>query len=96
VGCLGTLIGAIAPRIALFAGWYNDPTYWNAVFGSQIWLLAGWLFVPWTTLIYGLVSPNGLTLLNIIFIILGLVTDLAMWGIGGLAGRKEYSNYRGT
>ena len=47
-------------------------------------------------MIYGFVSPNGLTLLNIIFLILALLIDLATWGIGGLAARKQSSYYRGT
>jgi hypothetical protein len=96
MGCITILVGALAPRLALFAGWSNDQPYWDAVFGSQLWLVAGFLFLPWTTLIYGLVAPNGLTLLNIVFLVLGFVADLTTWGIGGLAGRKEYSAYRGT
>jgi hypothetical protein len=96
MGCITILVGALAPRLALLAGWSNDQPYWDSVFGSQLWLLAGFLFLPWTTLIYGLVAPNGLTLLNIVFLVLGLVADLTTWGIGGLSGRKEYSAYRGT
>ncbi len=90
------IFGALLPRFALLVGWANDPGYWNAVFGSQLFLLLGFLVLPWTTLIYGFVSPNGLTLLNIIFLILAFMIDLATWGIGGLAARKQSSYYRGT
>ena len=40
------IFGAILPRFALLAGWYNDPTYWNAVFGSQLFLLLGFIALP--------------------------------------------------
>ena len=90
------IFGAIIPRFALFVGWYNDPTFWNAVFGSQIFFLLGFLFFPWTTLIYGLASTNGMTLLNWIFLLFGVLIDLGTWGVGFFAARKQTSYYRGT
>ena len=41
-------------------------------------------------------APNGLSLLNIIFLLLAIGGDLGTWGMGFFGGRKEYSNYRGT
>jgi hypothetical protein len=64
--------------------------------GSPILFLGGFLFLPWTTLIYWLAVQNGMTLLNWIFVACGLAIDLGTWGIGFFAGRKEYSAYRGT
>jgi hypothetical protein len=90
------IFGALLPRFVLLVGWFNDPGYWNAVFGSQAFLLLGFLVLPWTTLIYGLVSPNGLTLINVMFLLFALLIDLATWGVGALATRKQTSNYRGT
>ena len=89
------IFGAILPRFAILAGWANDQAGWQAVFGSEIWLLGGFLFFPWTTLIYAFVERgNGLSLLNLIFLACGLAIDLGTWGIGFFAGRKEYSSYR--
>jgi hypothetical protein len=91
------IFGALLPRFALLVGWVNDQAYWNTVIQSQLFLLLGFLFLPWTTLIYGLVAPNGLNLLNIIFLIMAVLIDLATWGIGALAARKQQgSYYRGT
>jgi hypothetical protein len=90
------LLGALLPRFALLVGWVNDPAYWNTVIQSQLFLLLGFLFLPWTTLIYGFVAPNGLSLLNIIFLAMALLIDLGTWGIGALAARKQTSYYRGT
>lgn len=96
MGCITIIFGAIMPRLALLAGWSNDPTYWNALFGSQLWLGLGFVFLPWTTLIYGFAAPNGLNLLNIVFIAMAVLLDLGTWGLGFFGGRKEYSNYRGS
>jgi hypothetical protein len=90
------LFGAILPRFALLVGWFNDPAYWNAVFGSQLWLFLGFIVLPWTTFIYGLAAPNGLSIINIIFLAFALLIDLGTWGIGFFAARKQTSSYRGT
>ena len=88
------IFGALLPRFVLLVGWSNDQAYWGSLFGSPVWLLGGFLFFPWTTLIYGLVSTNGLSLLNIIFLIAALLVDLGTWGIGAFASRQQVSNYR--
>jgi hypothetical protein len=90
------IFGAILPRFALLVGWYNDPAAWSAAIGGPVLLLGGFLFFPWTTLIYGFVAPNGLSLFNIIFLIGALLIDLGTWGIGFFASREQVSNYRGT
>jgi hypothetical protein len=96
MGCISLVMGVIAPRLFLLVGWSNDQAYWNGLLGSAVWLGLGWLFLPWTTLMYGLVQPNGLSFLNWIFIIAAVALDLGTWGVGVLGGRKEVSNYRGT
>jgi len=90
------IFGAILPRFVLLVAWSNDGAYWGSLFGSSVWFLGGFLFLPWTTLIYGLVQTNGLSLINWIFLAGALAIDLGTWGIGAFAGRKEYSAYRGT
>ena len=47
-------------------------------------------------MIYALVQPNGLSLLNWLFLLGALLIDLGTWGVGFFASRKEYSSYRGT
>ena len=76
------IFGAILPRLLLLVGWSNDQTYWNALLGQPVWLLGGFLFFPWTTLFYGFVqrNPDGLSLLNIIF--LGLGAADRPWDVG--------------
>ena len=90
------IFGAILPRFVLLVAWANDQTYWSSLLGAPVWLLGGFLFFPWTTLIYGFVSPNGLTILNIVFLVLAFLTDLGTWGVGVFATRRQVDTYRGT
>jgi hypothetical protein len=93
---LMAIFGAILPRFVLLVGWSNDPAGWQAAVGGPVLLLGGFLFFPWTTLIYGFVAPNGLSLLNIIFLIAAFLIDLGTWGVGFFASREQVSSYRGT
>jgi len=91
-----SIFGAILPRFVLLVGWFNDPAAWEAVFDSGVVLLGGFLFFPWTTLIYGMVESNGLSIVNVIFLIAAIAIDLGTWGLGFFAARQQVSNYRGT
>ena len=93
MGCINAALGIILPRFALLVAWYNDPTYWNTLLGSQLWLGLGFIFLPWTTLIYGFTAANGLSFINIIFIGLAILGDVGTWGGGFLGTRKRVSNY---
>jgi hypothetical protein len=53
MGCITAIFGVILPRFALLVAWTNAQEYWNTLFSSQLWLGLGFLFLPWTTLIYG-------------------------------------------
>jgi hypothetical protein len=88
------IFGALLPRFLLLVGWSNDPAGWGSVLGSPVWFLFGFLFFPWTTLTYGFVAPNGLTLLNLIFLAFALLADLGTWGIGAFATRRQVSSFR--
>ena len=89
------IFGAILPRFVLLIAWSNDQAYWGSVLGAPIWSLGGFLFFPWTTFVYGYVSPNGMSLLNWIFLAGAFLADLGTWGIGALAARKQApSNFR--
>ena len=91
------IFGALLPRFVLLVAWSNDGTYWGqTLFGGPVLFLGGFLFFPWTTLIYGFAQANGMSLLNWIFVLAALMIDLGTWGVGLFAGRKEYSSYRGT
>jgi hypothetical protein len=90
------IFGAILPRFVILVGWSNDPASWGAIFSSPALFIAGFLIFPWTTLIYAFVAPNGLTLLNIIFLIFAFAADLGTWGVGFFASKEKYSSYQGA
>jgi hypothetical protein len=90
------IFGALLPRFALLAAWSNDQSYWASLFGSPVWFLGGFLFFPWTTLIYGFAQVNGLSLLNWVFIGAALLIDLGTWGIGAFATKKQADSYMGS
>ena len=49
--CVLLLAGGIGPRIALFFWWiFGDKP--DAAISSWVWGLLGFLFLPWTTLMY--------------------------------------------
>lgn len=72
VVALGTLIG---PRIAIVFWWLFDPLRWAFAFRAG-WPLAilGFLFLPWTTLVYVWLAPLGATGgLGLLWLVLALV-----------------------
>jgi hypothetical protein len=91
------IFGALLPRFVLLVAWSNDSTYWaQTLFGGPVLFLGGFLFFPWTTLIYGLVQTNGLSILNLIFIAAAFLIDLGTWGIGAFATKKQADSYMGS
>ena len=87
------IFGALLPRFVLLVAWSNDQAYWGSLFQAPVWFLGGFLFLPWTTLIYGFASANGMSLLNWIFIGAAVLLDLGTWGIGAFATKKQTDSY---
>ena len=87
--CLFTILIFLGPRVADVTWWLVQPNRWDAAFGSIIWPILGIIFVPWTTLMYVLVSPGGLNLLDWIFLGLALFSDIAMHGGGTYFNRDS-------
>lgn len=99
--CLGVLLLAGAPRLALLVWWLLDPTrvngafYWQTTIGSSVvpvwvWMVLGFLFLPWVTVAYIFVSPGGVVGLEWVLMGVALLLDLGAFGGGG----REYSRRR--
>ncbi len=89
--CLFASILAGAPRFASILWWLLRPGYWHAGFAGWpivwwLWPMAGILLLPWTTLLYLFVYPDGLSVINWIFLGAALVVDIGTYG-GGYRGR---------
>ena len=54
--CFFTTLLLLGPRAGILIWWLVNPVRWQATFPSFIWPLLGFIFVPWTTLMYVLVG----------------------------------------
>ena len=89
--CVLPLAGGIGPRIALFFWWiFGDKP--DAAISSWVWGLLGFLFLPWTTLMYiiawsPVVGINGFW--DVLLIVIGVLLDIASY-----AGKPAYDRRR--
>ena len=92
--CLFALILSGAPRLASIVWWLFRPGYWQAAFRDWpvvwwLWPTVGILLLPWTTLMYAIVYPGGLSVINWIFLVLAVVADVASYGGDWKAQQKR-------
>ena len=81
-GCLLGIAIALAPRVVLILAWLFGSR-WDAVWqGNWLLPLLGIIFLPYTTVMYLLSwSPvTGISGWDWMWIILGVVLDIAKWG----------------
>jgi len=91
--CLFTVLVFIGPRAAILVWWLMDRVRWELAFPSFIWAILGFFLAPWTTLMYAVVFPGGLTGFDWLWIGLGVLADVAWWL--GAAGRRRVPGYTG-
>ena len=91
--CLLTVMGIFGPRAAIIVHWLLFPAAWALAFDGPILPLLGFLFTPWTVLIYVLVSPGGIDTLEAIFVGLAFVLDIATIGGGAYGNRGQLEGY---
>jgi hypothetical protein len=89
--CIISSILFIGPRAGLLVWWLFNPGRFSMVYNNLMWPILGTIFLPVTTLIYtfiykaGFGGPAGL---DWIWLGLGLVIDLGLYG-GGAYSRKK-------
>ena len=69
--------------------WSIQPFRWAAAFDSFLLPLLGFLFLPWTTLMYFLAAPGRLVGLGFLWLGIGVIADIASYAGGGLYGRRR-------
>jgi hypothetical protein len=87
--CLWTTLVFLGPRAGILIWWLLNPLRWQATFSSFIWPLLGFLFVPWTTLMYVLVAPGGVIGFDWLWLGLAVVADIGMYAGGGYGNRDR-------
>lgn len=95
VCCAIAVLGVLGPRALIIFWWLVDPARWNVVFSGGFLLPAlGFVFLPWTTIMYVLFwTVGGLDFLGWIFIALAFVLDIGTYGGGAYGNRERIPNY---
>jgi hypothetical protein len=76
---LFAILVLLGPRALVFFWWILEPTRWALTFQSAFVPVIGFLFLPWTTIMYVLVFPGGIEGLDWIWLGLGLFVDIASY-----------------
>lgn len=92
--CFLTALILAGPRLGILVWWLLQPVRWQAAFPSFIWPLLGFLFVPWTTLMYVLVAPGGVIGFDWVWLGLAVLADIGMHVGGGYGNRDRIPGYR--
>lgn len=94
-GCLIALLAASAPRVVLFLAWIFSAR-WDVVWAGKsfIWPVLGFIFAPFTTIMYLLVwnMASGVSGWDWLWIGLGVMMDLMNWAHVGV-NRREVPGY---
>jgi hypothetical protein len=90
--CILTILLFLGPRFAGIVWWIAAPNRWVGAVGafeSAIWPILGIIFLPWTVLMYVLVSPGGVTGFDWVWIVLAVIVDVAAYTGGGYGNRDR-------
>lgn len=91
--CLITVLVFLGPRAGILVWWLIDQARWQLAFDNFLWPLLGFIFAPWTTLMYVIVFPFGVTGFDWVWLALGVIADISWWA--GAAGRRRVPGYAG-
>lgn len=92
--CFITTLFLLGPRAAILVWWFIQPLRFSAAFSNFIWPLLGFIFLPWTTLMYLLVWSPGVGIYGFdwVWLAFALLADIAMHG-GGAYGNRQRLGY---
>jgi hypothetical protein len=90
-GCLTAFVSFFS-RLALLMFYFSRPVAWNATFSSWLLPCLGFVFLPFTTMVYAwLMQPPGVGAiqgLDWLWLGLALLSDLASIASAGYANRN--------
>ncbi len=91
--CVFTVLLFLGPRFGILVWWIVQPARWEAAFNGFLWALLGFIFLPWTTLMYVAVRPGGLSWFDWVLLIFAVLADISTWSGGGYRNRNAYQQY---
>jgi len=91
--CGFLLLLLAGPRITMVLWWLINPGRWERAFQDEwVWPVLGFIFLPWTTLMFVVVAPTGQVVdIDWLWLALAFVLDISTSGVGGVSGRRRYS-----
>ena len=89
--CLVIFALIFGPRLVMVIWWLLDMARWSATFNNILVPILGFILVPWTTLMYVLVAPGGVTGIDWLGLGVAVVVDLGALG-GGASRRRAPSD----
>ncbi len=92
--CVILSAALLGPRIVNVIWWLLASDRWSSAFGGNFLLpLLGVIALPWTTLAFVLVAPQGLDSISgfgFIVVLIGLVADVTTYGGGAYSNRDKF------
>jgi hypothetical protein len=88
-----TTLILFGPRLGILVWWLINPVYIGAAFESWLLMLLSWLFIPWTVLMYLIIYPGGIVGFDWVWLILGILADVASYTGGMYGNRKQVPGY---
>ena len=86
--CVFTTMVLLGPRIGIIVWGLAQPARWELAFSTFVWPLLGFIFLPWTTLMYVAVAPNGVVGFDWFWMVLAVFTDISSYS-GSAYGNKD-------
>jgi hypothetical protein len=86
--CLVILTLLAGPRVGIIFWWLINPDRWDRAFDTFVWPLLGFLFFPWTTLMFVAVAPTG-NPVDLDWLWLGLAFMIDLFSLGGGYGTRR-------
>lgn len=90
--CFFAILAVLGPKFGILVWWLVDPSRWEKSFNGFLWPFLGFLFLPWTTLMYVVVRPGDVVGFDWVWLGISLLLDLAMYS-GGAYKRDQVPGY---
>jgi hypothetical protein len=85
--CFATILVLFGPRLAIILWWLFDMARWERAFDTIMWPILGFIFLPWTLIVYVLVFPGGVIGIDWLWMVLGVLMDIFSY-TGGYRNRR--------
>jgi len=82
------------PRFAIFFWWIFNPTRWDTAFSTVVIPVLGFIFLPWTTLMWVAVAPFGnVAGWDFFWLALAVLADIGSYTSSGYGNRDRIPGY---